>query len=193
MAHITLTEGLPGIRGPMVFSPETRKPLAELAQVLLTGPHTLTPAEREMIATYVSSQNDCFYCQSCHGSTAAQHLGGKDADYDFIAGMKHDFESTNLSPKMKALLNIAGKVQIGGKNVTTADVDRARGEGATDKEIHDTVLIAAAFCMFNRYVDGLGTSLPADPADYEASGVRLAEIGYVQTDYSKFRGDWKRP
>ena len=185
MAHISLTEGLPGIRGPMTFSPETTKPLAELAQVLLTGPHTLTPAEREMIATYVSSQNDCFYCQSCHGSTAAQHLGGKDADYDFIAAMKRNFETTNLSPKMKALLNIAGEVQQGGKNVTTSDVDRARREGATDKEIHDTVLIAAAFCMFNRYVDGLATWQPSDPEIYREIGQQTSKQGYVKRDYGK--------
>ena len=185
MAHISLTEGLPGIRGPMVFSPETTKPLSELAQVLLTGPNTLTPAEREMIATYVSSQNDCFYCQSCHGSTAAQHLGGKDADYEFIADMKRDFEATSLSPKMKALLNIAGKVQQGGKNVTTSDVDRARREGTTDKEIHDTVLIAAAFCMFNRYVDGLGTWQPRDPQIYREIGQLTSKQGYVKRDYGK--------
>jgi uncharacterized peroxidase-related enzyme len=185
MAHISLTEGLPGIRGPMMFSPETRKPLSELAQVLLTGPHSLTPAEREMIATYVSSQNDCFYCQSCHGSTAAQHLGGSDADYEIIAEMKRDFEGTSLSPKMKALLNIAGKVQLGGKNVTTSDVERARGEGATDKEIHDTVLIAAAFCMFNRYVDGLATWQPNDPEIYREIGQQTSKQGYVGRDYGQ--------
>src|SRR5271170_2744513 len=106
----------------MVFSPETTKPLCELVQVLLTGPHTLSPAEREMIATYVSSQNDCYYCQHCHGSTAAQHLGGTDADYEFINRMKADFEATSLSAKMKALLNVAGKVQRGGKHLTPADV-----------------------------------------------------------------------
>src|SRR6202453_3302255 len=126
MAHISFTEGLPGIRGPMTFSPETTKPLAELAQVLLTGPHTLTPAEREMIATYVSSQNDCYYCQSCHGSTAAQHLGGRQADYELIDQMKQNYEAAPLSDKMKALLAIAGKVQKGGKYVTTDDVERAR-------------------------------------------------------------------
>src|ERR1700686_238775 len=109
MSHITLTEGLPGIRGPMVFSPETSKPLNELAQVLLTGPHTLTPAEREMIATYVSSQNDCFYCQSCHGSIAAQHLGGSDTDYELIVRIKQNYEDTPISAKMKALLAIASK------------------------------------------------------------------------------------
>jgi uncharacterized peroxidase-related enzyme len=185
MAHISLAEGLPGIRGPMTFSPETTKPLAELAQVLLTGPHTLTPAEREMIATYVSSQNDCFYCQSCHGSTAAQHLGGNDADYQFITEMKRNFEGTSLSAKMKALLNIAGKVQQGGKSVTTSDVERARSEGATDKEIHDTVLIAAAFCMFNRYVDGLGTWQPSDPEIYREIGQQTSKQGYVKRDYGK--------
>ena len=111
MSHIELTEGLPGIRGPMVFSPETTKPLGELVQVLLTGPHTLTPAEREMIATYVSSENDCYYCQTSHGSTAAQHLDGADSDYELISQIKHNYEAAPLSAKMKALLAIAGKVQ----------------------------------------------------------------------------------
>ena len=185
MAHIALTEGLPGIRGPMVFSPETTKPLCELVQVLLTGPHSLTPAEREMIATYVSSENDRYYCQHCHGSTAAQHLGGSEKEYEFVAAIKRDFESTALSPKMKALLNIAGKVQQGGKKVTTADVERARGQGATDKEIHDTVLIAAAFCMFNRYVDGLATWQPQDPDVYREIGQHTSQLGYVGRDYKK--------
>jgi len=185
MPHIALTEGLPGIRGPMVFSPETTKPLCELVELLLTGPHTLTPAEREIIATYVSSENDCYYCQHCHGSTAAQHLGGKNADYQFISEIKKNFDATSLSAKMKALLNIAGKVQKGGKHVTEADVSRARAEGATDKEIHDTVLIAAAFCMFNRYVDGLGTWQPKDPEIYREIGRQTSKLGYVGRDYKK--------
>lgn len=183
MAHIDLAEGLPGIRGPMVFSPETTKPLCELVQVLLTGPHSLTAAERELIATYVSSENDCYYCQHCHGSTAAQHLGGGAAQYEFVAAVKRDFESTDISPKIKALLNIAGKVQKGGKQVSSADVQRARREGATDKEIHDTVLIAAAFCMFNRYVDGLATWQPQDPEVYREIGRQTARLGYVGRDY----------
>lgn len=185
MPHITLTEGLPGIRGPMVFSPETTKPLCDLVQVLLTGPHTLTPAEREIIAAYVSSENDCYYCQHCHGSTAAQHLGGTDADYEFISEIKKNFDATSLSAKMKALLSIAGKVQKGGKHVTPVDVTRALAEGATDKEIHDTVLIAAAFCMFNRYVDGLGTWQPQDPEIYREIGQQTSRLGYVGRDYKK--------
>ena len=183
MAHIELTEGLPGIRGPMVFNPETTKPLCDLVQVLLTGPHTLTPAEREMIATYVSSQNDCYYCQTCHGSTAAQHLGGRDADYELISQIKQDYEATPISAKMKALLTIAGQVQKGGKHVNTQDIARAREQGASDKEIHDTVLIAAAFCMFNRYVDGLATWQPRDPEIYREIGKLTSQLGYVGRDY----------
>ena len=179
MPHINLKQGLPGIRGPMVFSPETTKPLCDLAEVLLTGPHTLTTAEREMIATYVSSQNDCYFCQYAHGSIVAQHLGGTPAQYEFVDAMKRDFESTTLSDKMKALLNIAGKVQQDGKQVTTADVDRARSAGATDKEIHDTVLIAAVFCLCNRYVDGLATWAPDDPAFYRQRAALVAENGYA--------------
>src|ERR1700680_1057811 len=176
MAHIHLPEGVPGIRGPMLISPETTTPLRELAEVLLRGPNTLTPAEREMIATYVSSENDCYYCQHAHGAAAAEHLGG---DYALIDQIKCDFGAAPVSEKLKALLTIAGKVQKGGKQVTTADVECARAQGATDKEIHDTVLISAAFCMYNRYVDGLATWAPENPDAYYATGKRLAEQGYM--------------
>jgi uncharacterized peroxidase-related enzyme len=178
MAHIRLPEGIPGILGPMAFSPETAKPLNALAEVLLRGPNTLTPAEREMIATYVSSQNGCHFCQSAHGAVAAHHLGG---DEKLVNQVKLDFESAAISEKMKALLSIAGRVQKAGKQVTEADIARARRQGATDKEIHDTVLIAAAFCMYNRYVDGLATWAPNDPQMYRENGRRLAEQGYVRS------------
>jgi uncharacterized peroxidase-related enzyme len=184
MAHIQFPEGLPGIRGPLVFSPATTQPLSDLAEALLRGPNTLTLAEREMIATYVSAENDCYYCQTSHGSTAAQHLGGG-ADYELISRMKHDCETAPLSDKMKALLAIAGKVQKGGKHVTTEDVERARSHGATDKEIHDTVLIAAAFCMFNRYVDGLDTWQPRDPELYVEIGRQAAALGYSRRDWKQ--------
>jgi uncharacterized peroxidase-related enzyme len=177
MAHIRLPEGIPGILGPMAFSPETAKPLNALAEVLLRGPNTLAPAEREMIATYVSSENDCYFCQHAHGAVAAYRLGG---DEKLVNDVKLNFESAAISEKMKALLAIAGKVQKGGKQVTPGDIDRARKQGATDKEIHDTVLIAAAFCMYNRYVDGLATWAPTDPAVYRENGKRLAEKGYVE-------------
>lgn len=176
MPHIALPENLPGIRGAMAFRPETAKPLNELVEVLLRGPGTLTPGERELIATYVSSLNECHYCQSCHGAIAAAHLDG---DEDLVKRVKADFQHAAISEKLKALLVIAGKVQRGGKQVTTADVEYARGLGATDLEIHDTVLIAAAFCMYNRYVDGLGTTQPHDEAMYRERGKIVARDGYV--------------
>ena len=176
MPHIALPEGQPGIRGAMAFRPETAKPLNDLVEVLLCGPSTLTPGERELIATYVSYLNDCHYCQSIHGAIAAAHLDG---DEDLVKRVKADFHNADVSEKLKALLVIASKVQRGGKNVTAEDVADARSVGATDVEIHDTVLIAAAFCMYNRYVDGLGTVQPHDEALYRERGKRVAREGYV--------------
>jgi uncharacterized peroxidase-related enzyme len=176
MAHIQLPEGLPGIRGAMAFRPETAKPLNELVEILLHAPNSLTPGERELIATYVSSENDCYYCQTIHGAIAAASLNDDEA---LVKKVKHDFEHAEISPKLKALLVIAGQVQKGGKCVTTEHVAKARALGATDLEIHDTVLIAAAFCMYNRYVDGLGTTQPRDEAMYRERGKRVARDGYV--------------
>ncbi len=176
MAHIKLPEDLPGIRGAMAFRPETARPLNDLVDTLLHAPHPLTPGERELIATYVSHLNDCYYCQTCHGYIAAACLDG---DEDLVRRVKAGFQHAGISEKLKALLVIAGKVQKGGKQVTTEDVAHARALGATDLEIHDTVLISAAFCMFNRYVDGLGTWQPHDEAMYRERGKRIARDGYV--------------
>jgi uncharacterized peroxidase-related enzyme len=175
MPHIALPEGLPGISAGLTYRPETAKPMRELAHILLHEPNTLTPGERELIATYVSSQNDCYFCQTSHGAAAACHLG----DASIVEKVKADFRAAPVSPKLKALLAIAGKVRQDGKLVTAADVEAARTLGATDLEIHDTVLIAAAFSMFNRYVDGLGTWQPRDPEMYAQMGKHLAEQGYT--------------
>ena len=159
----------------MMFRPETAKPLNELADVLLRGQSTLTPGERELIATFTSSQNDCRYCQTIHGAVAAHHL----QDEELVVQVKRDFERADISDKLKALLVIAGKTARGGNHVTADDIARARSCGATDLEIHDTVLIAAAFCMFNRYVDGLATWAPDDPEFYRARAALVAEHGYA--------------
>ena len=162
----------------MDFRPETAKPLNELAEILLRGPGTLSPGERELIATYVSSENDCLFCQSIHGAVAAYHLDGNE---QLVLDVKQSVERAAVSDKLKALLAIAGKVQRGGKNVQPEDIERARAEGATDREIHDTVLIAAAFCMYNRYVDGLATWAPSEPNAYRDPGARLAREGYIES------------
>jgi len=175
--HIALPNDLPGIVSGFAFRPETARPLRELAEILLRGPSTLTSAERETIAAFVSFRNDCHFCQASHSAAAAHHPGGS---YDVVEAVKRDCSSAPVSPKLKTLLAIAAKVQLGGKQVTSDDVQAARLQGATDLEIHDTVLIAAAFCMFNRYVDGLAALTPTDPQAYDAMGERMAREGYLR-------------
>jgi uncharacterized peroxidase-related enzyme len=175
MPHIALPEQLPGISSAFAFRPETAKPMRELAHILLHEPNSLSPGERELIATYVSSLNDCYFCQTSHGAAAACHLGG----IETVKQVHVDFQQAPISEKLKRLLVIAGQVQRGGKSVTSAAVDAAREQGATDVEIHDTVLIAAAFCMYNRYVDGLATWQPHDETMYAQMGAHLAREGYT--------------
>ena len=177
MPHIALPDGFPGITAGFAFRPETARPMRELVEVLLRGPSTLSPGAREMIAAFVSARNDCRFCHASHRAAAAHHLDG---NYDLVDTVSRDYETAPVPAKLKALLVIAGKVQQDGKLVTAADVASARAEGATDVEIHDTVLIAAAFSMYNRYVDGLGTLEPPDPAAYDLMGRRMAKEGYVR-------------
>lgn len=178
MPHIDLPDDMPGILGPMAFSPTTARPLNELAEVLLRAPNSLTSGERELIAAFTSKLNECRFCHASHGAAAAHHLEGDD---DLVDRVCRDPEAAQIPAKLKALLEIAAKVQAGGSEVGAADVERARAEGATDKEIHDTVLIAAAFCMYNRYVDGLATWAPSEREAYLEPGRLLAEEGYVRT------------
>jgi uncharacterized peroxidase-related enzyme len=175
MAHIALPEGLPGIAAGIAFRPETAKPMGELAEVLLRGPSTLSRGEREMIATYVSGRNDCYFCRTSHRAIAAHQVDGGYAVVDAVCS---DYRGAPVSEKLKTLLAIAGKVQEGGKKVTAGDISSAKAAGAMDIEIHDTVLIAAAFCMFNRYVDGLDSFTPTDESFYDYIGARIARQGY---------------
>jgi uncharacterized peroxidase-related enzyme len=175
MAHIIVPEDVPGIRSLVMFRPETGKPLYDLAQVLLRGDSPLSEAERELIAAYVSHLNNCMFCMSSHAA-AARCLYGNNAN--LVDDVLHDMKQSAVSDKMKTLLHIAGKVQVLGKEVTEQDVAAARAAGADDRAIHDTVLIAATFCMFNRYVDGLASFTPTDPEEYAAMGKRMMEKGY---------------
>jgi uncharacterized peroxidase-related enzyme len=167
---------LPGINGPLVYRPETAKPLRELAEILLRAPNTLTAGERELIAAYVSGQNECNFCGSAHSAFAAAQL---DAGMQLVEAVRADLETAPVSEKLRALLRIAGAVREDGRKVTTDLVAAAKAEGATDLEIHDTVLIAASFCMYNRYVDGLATLAPEDPRLYAGAAQRLVQHGYL--------------
>lgn len=176
-AHIAVPEGLPGIIGLLAYCPETAKPLTDLAEVLLRKESTLTRGERELIASYVSSLNECTFCCNSHSAIAACELDG---DKELVQAVKDDFTSADVSEKMKALLAIAKKVQKKARSVNARDIAIARKAGATDREIHDAVLIAAAFCMYNRYVDGLGTWAPEAEEVYDAMGQQISEHGYTR-------------
>lgn len=177
MAYIDLKNENPGIVGLFNFNPKTAKPLCELAEMVLRGPSPLTSGEREIIASYVSHQNNCHFCHTSHGASAAHHFDG---DLSLIDEIKKDFPNTDISPKLRALLDLAKIVQVSGSNVQQKDVDAAKQAGASDQEIHDTVLIAAAFCMYNRYVDGLGTWAPEENEDYDEMGKMMAHEGYTR-------------
>jgi len=175
MPHIDLPDA-PGILAGMMFRPETAKPLNDLAEVLLRGESTLTRGERETIAAYVSKLNSCSFCHNSHATFAALQLDG---GWELFDQVMDDPDAAPITPKLRALLGIAALVQQSGTAVTPQSVEAARAAGATDVEIHDTVLIAAAFCMFNRYVDGLGTvALPTREA-YEPMGHQIVEMGYA--------------
>lgn len=176
MPHITLPADVPGIRSLVMYRPETGKHLYALAQVLLRGESPLTEADRELIATYVSHRNNCMFCKSSHAA-AARCLYGDNAVV--VDDVLQDMNQASISDKLKALLVIAGQVQILGKEVRQHHIDAARAAGANDREIHDAVLIAASFSMFNRYVDGLATFTPTDPDLYAEMGKRMTEKEYV--------------
>ncbi len=185
MPYIEVAPGVPGIGSLLRAYPETGKPLMALAQMLLRGPSTLTQGERELIAARVSSENACVFCAGSHSAAAAELLGG---NKQLVADVRADYHTAAITPKMKALLAIADKVRLDGKKVRDADVRAARAKSATDLEIHHAVLIAAAFCMYNRYVDGLGTLQPPEGPAYDEMGKRLATQGYETTTGAPPRG-----
>ncbi|MEV6635833.1 carboxymuconolactone decarboxylase family protein [Actinoplanes sp. NPDC051470] len=161
MAHIDLGDNpAPGIRGLLAYRPDTGRALMQLADTLLRSSDGLTPGERELIAAHVSKLNDCTYCELSHAAVASLHHPA-------------------VSAKLEALLRVAAATRDSGHAVTDDLVSQARAEGATDVEIHDTILIAAAFSMFNRYVDGLGTAAPTDPAAYLPGAERIHRHGYT--------------
>jgi len=177
MPHISLPVSIPGIRSLLTAYPETGRHLSAFAHQLMRGESSLNPAERELIAAKVSQVNQCKYCTHSHSQTA-RHLF-PDEEKKIVEEVVFKHNNQVLSEKMQALIQIALAVQQSGLAVEQAHIDKAREAGADDQTIHDTVLISAAFCMFNRYVDGLATMTPDKPEAYELIGKRLAESGYI--------------
>lgn len=175
MPYINVESHLPGITGLLEFRRDTAEPIRGLTQVLLRGPSTLTEVERELIATRVSSGNQCKFCSTAHKAAVSAY-----GDATLADKVIKNISEAPVSDKMKALLNIADLVRVSGSAVTRESVDEAKAAGATDLEVHDTILIAALFCMYNRYVDGLGTSLPEHASYYDMLGDRLKNHGYTR-------------
>jgi uncharacterized peroxidase-related enzyme len=178
MAHITVPENVPGIRSLVMYRPDTGKHLYDLAQALLrhgSPDSDLSDAERELIASFVSKGNQTVFCTNSHAA-AARYLFGE--DQAVVDQTLANPDNASIRPKLKALLTIADHVRIDARTVSDELVDRAHAAGATDGDIHDTVLIAASFCMYNRYVDGLATLTPTDPTAYAAMGERMGTLGY---------------
>ena len=170
MPHITVAPHLPGITGLLEYRQDTAEPIRALTQLILRGPGTLTFAEREMIATVVSQANECRFCTAAHAAVTDVLLG----ESETCELIQTDIELAPISEKMKSLLQIAKLTQRGGHFVTESAVTRAKNNGATDLEIHDTVLIASLFCLYNKYVDGLATKLPDDSEYFKQLGARIA-------------------
>jgi AhpD family alkylhydroperoxidase len=196
----SLPPHVPGMMALGAYRPDVYAQMAALADNMLRTSHpesTLVPSEREMIASYVSSLNDCKYCATIHGAVAAAHACGSKAEttrqeHQFtqataekmvnsicIERNGEDGENDEASPKLRQLLRIAAQVRGSGQNITQEAIDEAKGCGATDMDIHDTVLIAALFCMFNRYVDGLTGDELGDVEQLKGGGRMIAERGYA--------------
>ena len=176
MPHIPVEVHLPGITGLLEYRQDTAAPIRALTQLLLRGTSTLSAGERELIASLVSSRNQCVFCTTAH-STAADILMGEE---ESCRKVKENYQDAPVSNKMKALLHIAALAQVNGKNVNDAAIEQARQAGATDREIHDTVLLTGLFCLYNKYVDGLATALPDNPVYFKQLGERITTIGYIR-------------
>lgn len=176
MPHIDLETERPGIGGLLAFRPGPARPLLELAETLLRGPNSLSEGERELIVAHVSTLNDCTWSKRAHGAFAAALLDGGE---ELVASVCRDPRTAPVSAKMHALLDLAGAVTRSGKEVDSELVAEARRQGATDEEIHDTVLITASFCMFNRYVSGLGAAVPEDKSVYDELVEIRVKRGYL--------------
>jgi uncharacterized peroxidase-related enzyme len=174
MPHIELESHLPGITGLLEYRKDTGQPIRDLTQILMRGESTLTEAERELIATIVSHGNQCRFCVTAHAAAADLLLGEKTT----TQAIRDDIESAPVNEKMKALLTIAAAVGRNGRLVSPEMVARAKAEGATDAELHGTVLIAALFSLYNRYVDGMATTMPDNDAYFDTLADRIVHHGY---------------
>ena len=173
---------VPGILAAIRLTPGLGVHLRGLADELLVNDFpgtTLVRAEREMLATATSAANDCFYCMDSHGAfaTALLEKTGENDRVGLIDTIKVG-SSDGLDPKMQALLHISRTVQRAPRELTATDVDAALAAGASDADVQLAVLIAAAFSMYNRMVDGFRAPTPPTAEAYRARASEIADFGY---------------
>ncbi len=173
---------VPGILAAIRLTPGLGVHLRGLADELLVHDFpgsTLVRAQREMLATAVSAANDCFYCMDSHGAFATALLQSTGATHlvPLIDTIKLG-SSEGLDPKMQALLHISRTVRRDPRELTAGDVEAALAAGATDADTQLAVLIAAAFSMYNRMVDGFRAQTPPSAEAYRARAGEIAEHGY---------------
>lgn len=172
----------PGILAAMMLTPGLGVHLRGLANELLVNDYpgaSISRGERETLAAAVSAANDCFFCMDSHAAFATAVLqrsgvGVADALFEGIKG--GSFEG--LGDKMRALVHISQVVRRDPLELTSADVAAARDAGATDGDVQLAVLIAAAFSMYNRMVDGFRARTAPTPDAYRESAGAIAEYGY---------------
>jgi len=164
-----------GIRAALAAYPDTAGPLMALAEAVLRGPSSLEPSERELLAAAVSGANGCRFCALSHGAAARELLADRSPWVDAVlaGGLAPD-----LPPRLAGLVTLARAVAASPHGRADAEAQAARQAGASDRDLHDTILVTGLFCLFNRYVDGLGVPEPASEADYGPMGRRLASQGY---------------
>jgi len=173
---------VPGILTALRLTPALGVHLRGLADELLVDDFegaTISRAQREMLATAVSAANDCFYCMDSHGAFASALLERSEAAelVPLVDEIKHG-SSEGFDPKMQALLHIARTVRREPLDLTAADVAAARDTGASDQDVQLAVLIAAAFSMYNRIVEGFRARTAPTPEAYRARADEIAEHGY---------------
>lgn len=175
MAFITLDNTLQGMRQLLAYKPIIAGPMLALMEGVMRSNDGLSLGERELIASYISYLNDCRHCQIIHGEIAQCLLN----DDDFIMDtLRSNFKELKLNPRINAILNIVKCIHLGGKHVGASQIDAAKKIGITEMEIHDTVLISSMFCMFNRYIDGLGLESTDTELSFKQRAKQIAENGY---------------
>lgn len=177
MAHITVPNHTPGLLGLLLSRPRLAQYLTAFLQELLRGESPLSPGERELVALVVSVENRCQYCTRSHLTVARKFFPDQE---ELVEQVLNNVEKAPIRPAMKMLLKMARQViKIESQTLNSELVAQAQAHGATEQEIHDTVLVASTIAMINRYVDALGADIPEEVEYYEHTSDYLVNYGYV--------------